>query len=58
MNRNDGKVEAVFEGQKDDVDSILNWCYKGPSGAVVRDVEIKWEEYTGEFNGFDVRFEQ
>ena len=27
----DGSVEAVFEGKKDAVDNMVNWCRKGPS---------------------------
>lgn len=56
MNRWDGAVEAVFEGQKDAVESIVRWCHKGPSGAVVDKVDIDWEPYTGEFKGFGVKY--
>lgn len=56
MNRRDGKVEAVFEGPKDAVESVVRWCHKGPSGAVVSDVNVKREPFTGEFKGFSVKY--
>ena len=52
----DGSVEALFEGEKKKVEEIVAWCYKGPSGARVRKVELKWEPYKGEFKHFDVRY--
>lgn len=55
-NRWDGSVEVVFEGTKDAVESIVRWCYRGPNGAMVDKVDVKWEPYTGEFKGFGVRY--
>lgn len=56
MNRADGKVEAVFEGSKDAVESIVRWCHKGPGGAVVSKVDVEWGQYTGEFKGFSIKY--
>jgi acylphosphatase len=50
----DGNVEAVFEGGKDKVEEMIEWCKKGPSGARVDDVFVSWEEPEG-LEGFDVR---
>ncbi|MGZ4354425.1 MAG: acylphosphatase [Gaiellaceae bacterium] len=50
----DGSVEAVFEGPQDRVESMLDWCRRGPSGAWVEDVEVTWEQPAGE-RGFDAR---
>ncbi len=52
----DGSVEAVFEGEKKNVEAIVGWCYKGPPGASVMRVELRWETYKGEFKHFDVRY--
>ena len=41
-NLSDGRVEAVFEGDRSDVVKMLEWCQHGPVGAVVKDV---WAEY-------------
>jgi acylphosphatase len=50
----DGSVEAAFEGEEERVESMVEWCRRGPSGARVDDVEIAWEPPTGEL-GFAVR---
>ena len=46
-----GTVEAVFEGEDERVDSMVEWCRRGPAGAVVEDVDVSWEEPQGE-SGF------
>ena len=53
-NKRDGSVEAVFEGTEADVKSALEWCKKGPPLARVNTVDVTWQSYTGEFEGFDV----
>ena len=55
-NRRDGCVEAVFEGDQERVDQILQWCRRGPSGARVTKVHSTWENYTGEFEDFSVTY--
>jgi acylphosphatase len=44
----DGSVEAVFEGDVERVESMIDWSRRGPPGARVEDVEVDWEEPTGE----------
>ena len=53
-NAPDGSVEAVLEGDRERVESLVRWMGRGPSLADVEDVEVTWEEPQGE-NGFDVR---
>jgi acylphosphatase len=53
-NADDGSVEAVFEGDDEQVESLLAWCRRGPAGARVEEVEAVREEPTGE-TGFQVR---
>ncbi len=53
-NRPDGTVEAVFEGDADHVESMIDWCRRGPGGAVVEDVAVAWEDPQGEME-FEVR---
>jgi acylphosphatase len=50
----DGSVEAVFEGEDERVESMVEWSRHGPPGARVDDVEVSWEQSTGE-QGFAVR---
>ena len=54
-NLDDGRVEAVFEGSEENIEKILEFCKKGPSGARVEKVEIKEEKISNEFNNFEVR---
>jgi acylphosphatase len=49
----DGSVEAVFEGDRERVQSMVHWCERGPSGARVDGVDVAWEEPVGE-QGFAV----
>jgi len=49
-------VEAVFEGERDDVERLIEFCRRGPPGARVTGVEVRWERYTGEFRGFRARY--
>ncbi|HEY9206638.1 MAG TPA: acylphosphatase [Candidatus Methanoperedens sp.] len=53
-NLEDGRVEAVFEGEKENVGRMMEWVRRGPEYARVEDIEIIPEEYKGEFNGFAV----
>jgi acylphosphatase len=50
----DGRVEAVFEGHRKDVEKIVEWCKRGPSGAIVKDVNVTWQEYRGESKNFRI----
>lgn len=51
----DGRVEAIFEGQRDRVERALRWCQRGPTGAEVSEVIVEWEPFAGEFDQFQVR---
>jgi acylphosphatase len=52
----DGRVEAVFEGEKEDVERLIEFCHRGPPLARVEKVEVFWEEYKGEFEDFKLTF--
>jgi acylphosphatase len=54
-NQPDGSVEAVFEGDRERVQSMVEWMRRGPSGAAVEDVAVTREEPVGESGGFSVR---
>ena len=55
-NRPDGGVELVAEGQKQQLEQLVTWCRSGPPGATVTDVAVEWQEGTGEFVGFVVKY--
>jgi acylphosphatase len=52
-NRDDGRVEAVFEGEPADVDALVALARTGPERAVVEDLEVSEEEPEG-LDGFRV----
>lgn len=52
-NTPEGEVEAVFEGEPAAVDSMVDFCRRGPSRAEVTDVEVFEEEPEG-LTGFRV----
>ena len=51
----DGRVEAVFEGKKDAIEKMLEWCKVGPEYARVTGIEVIWEEFKGDFKEFLLR---
>ncbi|MFB6086503.1 MAG: acylphosphatase [Halodesulfurarchaeum sp.] len=53
-NLDDGRVEAVFEGDQDAVESMIEWCQEGSPAAEVSDVAVSEEEPTG-VQGFEIR---
>jgi acylphosphatase len=53
-NRDDGAVEAVFEGTEDDVDALVRFCHEGPRSADVERVDVVDEDPLGD-DGFAVR---
>jgi acylphosphatase len=55
-NTADGRVEAVFEGENENVDKMIAWCRIGPPHARVENVTTKEEPYTGEFRNFSVTY--
>ncbi len=54
-NLSDGRVEVMIEGGEPEIGLFLrkiNDIFKG----YTRDVETEWDEATGEFSEFDIRF--
>jgi acylphosphatase len=43
-NNPDGTVEAAFEGDRERVESMIEWCRRGPALAAVDDIDVEWEE--------------
>lgn len=55
-NLSDGSVEAVFEGDKADIEQAIRSCHSGPPGALVYDIDVEWEDYQGDLREFQVRY--
>ncbi len=49
-----GQVEALFEGEKENIEKLITWCHQGPPSARVTQVEISWEPYQGDFSDFRI----
>jgi acylphosphatase len=49
-------VEVQAEGEKRQLNKLLEQLKVGPSGARVERVEVKWANYSGRFDDFSVRY--
>ena len=47
----DGSVFVTAQGEKEAMDNFVGWCYKGPPGAIVRNIE-KVQGKTEDFSEF------
>lgn len=52
----DGRVEIVAEGEKGNLEKLIQWAKKGSFLSRVDNVEIEWEEYQGEFENFEIKY--
>ena len=55
INCPDGAVEAVAEGAKHRLEELIAWCRRGPDGARVTNVDVRWETAQNNFHGFSIR---
>ena len=55
-NLDDGRVEIVAEGEKQNIDNLVNWCKTGPANSRVDEFELSEENPTDEFENFEVRY--
>ena len=53
-NLSDGSVEALAEGEKSRLDQLVKFCHVGPRAARVRNVDVEWSDYKGEYRGFRI----
>jgi acylphosphatase len=51
----DDRVEAVFEGEEENVKCLIEFCKRGPPTARVVGAEVAWERYAGKFRDFEIR---
>ena len=55
-NLDDGRVEIVAEGEKQNIENLVNWCKTGPANSRVDEFELLEENSTSEFKNFEVRY--
>ncbi len=53
-NLDDGRVEAVFEGDDESVERLVEWCHSGSPAAEVESVDAEYGDPEG-LSGFEVR---
>jgi acylphosphatase len=53
-NLSDGRVKVICEGTEEDIVQLVEWCKRGPQGAVVERVDVAWEDYAGECKDFRI----
>ncbi|MDT7875383.1 MAG: acylphosphatase [Sulfolobaceae archaeon] len=49
----DGSVEVIAEGHEESLNKLLNKIREGPPLSRVEKVEVRFEEYKGEFSSFE-----
>ena len=52
----DGRVEVVLEGEEADLADFLNKMKNGPMKRYIRSADVAWQEATGEFVDFTIKF--
>jgi len=55
QNLRDGSVFVTAQGEKEAMENFVKWCYKGPPGALVWNIE-KVQGKTEEFSEFRVLY--
>ncbi len=55
-NQPDGAVQVVAEGDKLPLEQLATFLQHGPAMAHVTQVAAQWQEATGEFSRFDIRW--
>lgn len=51
-----GEVEIEVEGPRGLIESLIQELWTGNAWATVRDVEVRWEKFSGQYDGFDILF--
>ena len=55
-NLDDGRVEIIAEGEKQNIGNLVNWCKTGPANSRVDEFELSEENVTDDFENFEVRY--
>lgn len=53
-NTEDGRVEALFEGDRKAIEKILGLCRKGPPSSKVTGMRQEWEETDNNLENFEI----
>ena len=50
----DGGVEAIFEGNENDIHNMMNWCLRGSPNSKVEKIEINKIKYSNQYPNFSI----
>jgi acylphosphatase len=54
-NRPGNMVEVMAEGERVNLEKLVEYLKVGPPAASVKDISTSWGEYTGSFSSFRIR---
>ncbi|UCH32657.1 MAG: acylphosphatase [Candidatus Bathyarchaeota archaeon] len=52
----DGSVEVMAEGEREDIERLVEFCKRGPRGARVTKTKTTFKPYIGEFTDFRINW--
>jgi acylphosphatase len=52
----DGRVAALFEGDRAVIEDMIHWCHEGPPYAAVDEVLVDWQPYQGDQADFRIAY--
>ena len=55
-NESDETVQIFAKGEEGGLKELVKWCYNGPVLARVDKIDVEWEEATGRFDKFEIRY--
>ena len=55
-NESDGTVKVMAQGEEEKLEALIKWCYNGPMLARVDKIDIEWQEATGQFEKFEIKY--
>jgi len=55
QNLDDGTVEVVAEGEKENLEKLISFLWKGPRMARIEDVKVEWKDATGNYSWFFIK---
>ena len=55
VNKPDGTVEVLSEGEETKLQEFIRWCSRGPLGTTITKVDTDWQDYKAEFTDFTVK---
>lgn len=53
-NKSDGTVQIYAEGNKEDLQNLIEFCKNSPDFANVDKISIEWQKFLNEFDSFEI----